>query len=65
MAPTEVKVDLCQKGSDESYSVTYDLFESSEVLRYPGRSEVRRKVQLRGTVARFPKVLNHLVARIS
>jgi hypothetical protein len=45
------------KGSDESYSVTYDLFESSEILRYPGRSEVRRKVQLTGTVAPIPKGL--------
>jgi hypothetical protein len=45
------------KGSDESYSVTYDLFETSEVLRYPGRGEVRRNVQLTGTLAPIPEGL--------
>jgi hypothetical protein len=45
------------KGSDESYSVTYDLFESSEVLRHPGRTEVRRNVLLTGTIAPIPKGL--------
>jgi hypothetical protein len=42
-------------GSDESHSVTYDLFQSSEVLRHPGRGEVRRKVQLTGTIAPIPE----------
>ena len=45
------------KGSDDGYSVTYDLFESSEVLQYPGRGEVRRNVQLTGTVVPIPKGL--------
>jgi len=45
------------KGSDESYSVTYDLFETSEVLRHPGRTEVRRNVQLTGTLAPIPEGL--------
>jgi hypothetical protein len=38
-------------GADESFSVTYDLFQSSEVLRHLGRGEVRRKIQLTGTIA--------------
>jgi hypothetical protein len=47
------------KGSDESYSVTHDLFESSEVLRYPGRSEVRSTTQgsTQGNSGPIPKGL--------
>jgi hypothetical protein len=44
-------------GSDESYSVTYDLFETSEVLRHPGGGEDRRKVELTGTIAPIPEGL--------
>lgn|SRR3979411_3178699 len=42
-------------GPDESHSVTYDLFQSSEVLRHPRGGEVRRKVQLAGTIAPIPE----------
>jgi hypothetical protein len=42
-------------GADASHSVTYDLFQTSEVLRHPGRGEIRRNVQLTGTIAPIPE----------
>ena len=44
-------------GSDNSYSVTYDLFETSEILRYPGGGEDRRNVELAGTIDPIPEGL--------
>ena len=41
-------------GPDKTYSVTYDLFETSEVLRLPGGGEVRRKIELTGTIDPVP-----------
>jgi hypothetical protein len=55
-APTEVKDDLHQTDHN-SYSVTYDLFETFEVLRYPGGGEDRRKVELTGTIDPIPEGL--------
>src|SRR3979490_310778 len=45
-------------GPDESHSVTYDLFQSSEALRHPGGGEVRRKLQLTGQGGRGSNVRN-------
>jgi hypothetical protein len=46
---------LTPNGSSESYPVTYDLFETSEVLRHPGGGEDRRKVELQGAIDPIPE----------